>query len=474
MLNAGSDAQIPLVVDLDDTLLRTDMLYECFWKGMGNDPLGTLALCWKFWRRPNRLKLELAAASGCEVATLPVDPDVQRFCQSAHDEGRDVVVASGSTSKLVHAVADRVGGIDLVFASDDRVNLTGREKAALLIERYGEGGFDYIGDSPKDIQVWKAARRCIVARPTKRMLAQISEAELEPQTIGAPWTLKDLFAGFRPRQWIKNVLLVLPVIAAHSIDPLSLLLVALGIVSYSAAASAIYIVNDLTDLDADRLHPTKSKRVFAVGRVPIRVGMLASAALGLFSLLVAALLGWKMLAVIVVYILTTLAYSMRLKRARWVDVTTLGVLYTLRVVAGAAATQVPASGWLIAFIFPLFLTLACVKRLTELARATTDGPIPGRKYQKSDRGDLLNMSILGATASAGVFIAYSYSGTAAILYDSVWMLRLVVVSLVLWLIRMISTGWTGLQAYDPIEFALRDKVGLLIIVVAVATLLVAV
>lgn len=462
--------KVPLVVDLDDTLLRTDLLYECFWKGMGVDPLGTLAIAWKHWRNRARLKIELAALAPTEAETQPVDEDVLALCRQAGAEGREVVLATASTQVLVTPIADHIGGFDTVLTSDAEINLSGQKKADALVARYGQGGFDYIGDSAKDIPVWTAARKCIVARPKASLLPKLRQAGLEPELVGTRWDWIDLWRGIRPRQWIKNILMVLPLIAAHTADIASVLAVILGFISYSAAASSIYLVNDLTDIDADRAHPTKCRRVFAAGRVPIRAGMTASVALGLFSLSVAALLGWAMVAVIAFYIVLTLAYSMRLKRARWVDIATLAGLYTLRVVAGAVAADVPASGWLIGFIFPLFLTLACVKRLTELAKATTDGPIPGRRYSRSDRSDLLNVAILSGIASCAVFVGYSYDDVASALYESAWQLRLVVVPLGLWLTRMIWTGWTGSQAYDPIEFALRDKVGMSIIALAFAIL----
>ncbi|MHA3914015.1 UbiA family prenyltransferase [Halovulum sp. GXIMD14793] len=464
------ESKVPLVVDLDDTLLRTDLLYECFWKGMGSDPLGTLQIVWKNWGDRARLKVDLATLAQSEPTTQPVDEEILAVCHAAAAEGREVVLATASTKVLVEPIAEHIGGFDAVLTSDENTNLSGEEKAAALVERYGESGFDYVGDSLKDIPVWQKARKCLVARPSEALPGKLEEAGLAPEVIGSRWRWIDLWRGLRPRQWIKNILMVLPLIAAHTADVWSILAVVLGFVSYSAAASAIYLVNDLTDIDADRAHPTKCKRIFAAGRVPIRVGMAASVALGLFALTIAALLGWAMFIVIGFYIVLTLAYSMRLKRARWVDIATLAGLYTLRVVAGAVATGVPASGWLIGFIFPLFLTLACVKRLTELAKATTDGPVPGRKYSKSDRGDLLNVAILAGIASCAVFVGYSYSSVAQVLYYSAWQLRLAVLPLALWLTRMIWTGWMGSQAYDPIEFALRDKFGLALIAIAMITL----
>lgn len=463
---------IPLVVDLDDTLLRTDLLYECFWHGMGIAPVRTLGLCLKHWSKPAILKQALAESSGCDIDLVPIDPEIKAECRTAKGAGRQVVLASASTAALVEPIAKRTGLFDEVHASDTQTNLSGNNKAAFLTEKY-PAGFDYIGDSPKDFPVWQAARNAIVARPTKSMTTKLQNAGIEAKAVGQAWQPIDLVRGLRPHQWVKNVLLALPPIAAHSADMGVIFAVIVGIISFSAAASSIYIINDLTDLDADRAHPTKSERVFAAGRVPIRIGMMFSIALGLFSLLLAALLNTTMLVVILVYILTTLTYSMRLKRERWIDVATLASLYTLRVVAGAVAAVVPASGWLIAFIFPVFLTLACVKRLTELAKATTDGPLPGRRYQKSDRGDLLNVSILGALAAVGVFIGYTFSDTAAGLYDNIWVLRLVAIPLALWQVRMIITGWSGAQAYDPIVFALRDKIGLSLLAVSFIALMIA-
>ena len=201
------------------------------------------------------------------------------------------------------------------------------------------------------------------------------------------WAAKSLLKALRPHQWVKNVLLVLPMIAAHDFTLATLGLVLLGMVSFSAGASAIYIVNDLLDLEADRLHPTKCNRPFAAGTVPLGVGMLACIALITGALGVGALLGPAFVVVVALYMLLSLAYSLKLKRMRWVDIATLASLYTMRVVAGAAASQVDASAMMLIFIFPIFITLGCVKRLTELTLATSDERLPGRGYGRPDRGD---------------------------------------------------------------------------------------
>jgi len=231
-------------------------------------------------------------------------------------------------------------------------------------------------------------------------------------------------------------------------------------VAFSAAASSIYIVNDLLDLKADRLHATKHRRPFASGAVPIRIGMIASAVLGLVALGLGAWLGMPFFLVVCTYMLLSLAYSLRLKRMRWIDIAVLATLYTLRVVAGAAAGQVDVSVFMLIFIFPVFITLGCVKRLTELTLAKSDERLPGRGYSRTDRGDLRNIGALGVAGALIIFFLYSLSDQAQVLYPTRWILWLALVPIAMWLVRMLRLGYFGKQDYDPIVFALRDLRGL--------------
>lgn len=460
----------PLVADLDGTLIRTDLLLECFWKGMGTAPIATLRATLRHLADRPTLKEELARIAPPESNGVPMDPDVSALLETARQEGREVALASGSAVGLVRAVAAEHGPFDHVLGTGEGVNLTRANKAAKLVELFGEGGYDYVGDSAADLPAWRSARKVYVARPRQRFLARLRGAGLEPVALGAPWRLRDLLKGIRPHQWLKNTLLLLPLIAAHRLDAAGLWSVLAGFVAFSALASSIYIVNDLTDLEADRQHEQKRHRPFASGAVTIKAGMAASAALGLTGLALGAALGPWMLVVLLVYLVSTLSYSMHLKRVRWVDVTMLAGLYTLRVVAGAVAAGVEASGWLFGFIFPIFLSLGCVKRLTELARARGEGYLPGRRYQPRDRDDLLNVAIVAALGAVSVFVAYSLSDTATELYDKVWALWVVAALLALWLTRMIWTGWTGRQDYDPIIYAITDKAGVALIALSVVLL----
>ena len=295
---------------------------------------------------------------------------------------------------------------------------------------------------------------------------ELSEAkgETRPQN----WNARALLKAIRPHQWVKNILLLLPLLAAHRFDSGSLLLVLLGMVAFSAAASSIYVVNDLVDLEADRLHPKKCKRPFASGTVPLTVGMLTGLVLVSVALGVGAYLGPKFLAITLLYVFVSVAYSMRLKRMRWVDIILLASLYSVRVVAGAAAAGVAVSGAMLFFIFPVFLTLGAVKRLTELTLATNDERLPGRGYGRPDRGKLLNFAVVSMISALVIFFIYSQSAQAMALYPDRWFLWLAILPLAAWLFRMVRLGYYGKQDYDPIVFALSDKRGIGLILITLS------
>ncbi|MDJ0628632.1 MAG: UbiA family prenyltransferase [Rhodobacter sp.] len=450
----------PLALDVDGTFLRTDMLFECFWAGLGKDPLGTLRASLAHFGRPQALKRELADIAGLRTDLLPVNPDLAALAKAAQADGREVVLASASDTPLVESLARHHGLSPRVFASSTDLNLKGAAKAEALVEAFGEGGFDYAGDSVADRSVWERARTAVIVGSHPAIADALRARGTTVSEIPGGWHARDLLRALRPHQWVKNVLLLVPAIASHHFDVTTLMLVVLGILAFSAAASAIYVVNDLLDLEADRLHATKHRRPFASGAVPIRVGMAASLGLGLLALGIGAWLGPGFLGIVALYMILSLAYSLRLKRLRWIDIATLASLYTLRVIAGAMAVDVYVSGYLLVFIFPAFICLGCVKRLIEVTRAEGDARLPGRGYGKPDRGDLLNVACLGAFAAVLIFFLYSFTGQAQALYPTQWLLWVALLPLSVWLTRMIWLGYTGQQDYDPIVFAMRDKLGL--------------
>lgn len=463
----------PLVLDVDGTFLKTDMLLESFWHALGRNPVTCLSVCLTRFPNRARLKKELAAITPLRVDLLPVNPEVAALVSRSVARGRPVVFASGSDETLVERLAQEHGIETRVFASDGETNLTGSRKAAALVAAFGKGGFDYAGDSMVDMPVWDAADNAIIIGDLPQAAVALAKDFSNVEEFGCGWQKRDLLRAMRPHQWVKNILLFLPLVAAHRFDLAGFIIVLLAAIAFCGAASSIYIVNDLLDLEADRRHPTKKNRPFAAGAVPIAVGMVAALALGAFALGLALAISWPMLGILSLYMGLSLAYSLKLKRMRWIDIATLAALYTLRVIAGAVAAQVAATGFLVAFIFPTFITLGCVKRLTELTLATSNERLPGRGYGRKDRGDLLNVAALGTFGALLAFFLYSFTAAAADLYPNIWQLWLALIPITGWMVRMILLGWYGKQDYDPIVFAMRDKYGLALIAVTLTVMLTA-
>ncbi|MEX0968998.1 MAG: UbiA family prenyltransferase [Paracoccaceae bacterium] len=468
------DSSLPLVVDLDGTLLATDTLYECFWAGMGHAPVATLLTVLRHFANPARLKAALVARVQPDIETLPLRQAVLDIITQAQKSGRDVVLASGADQHIVDAVARRLGLTGSHLGSDGATNLTGAAKATALVARFGARGFAYMGDSRADIPVWQAAGAAIVLAPSTALKRNVEALALpDVEFIGAPPAPLALLRAMRPHQWVKNLLLFLPLLAAHQFDLATFGAILLGVASFCAAASSIYIVNDLLDLSADRQHAQKRFRPFASGQAKIAHGMALSCGLGAVSLLAAFALGWGMVGLMLLYMALSLAYSLKLKRLRWLDVFMLATLYTLRVVAGTLAGDLVLSGWLANFIFPVFLALGCVKRLTELAAATPGKPLAGRGYAPEDRADLRNIAIAATVAATVIFGLYTFSDIASVLYTDPWLLRLAVLIIPVWLARMILRGWQGRMNHDPIVFALTDAPGVALLGLGTVLVLVA-
>lgn len=457
----------PLVLDVDGTFLRTDLLYETFWAGLGQAPVETLKATLAHLSHPARLKARLAELTRVRTDLMPVNPEVATAARTAQVEGREVVLASASNEALVTRLARDYGFEGPVFASDAQTNLKGPAKARALVEAYGEEGFDYAGNDAIDREVWAHARRALVVDDENSAVAL--EALGKPVTrIAGGWSPRGVVKALRPHQWVKNVLLLVPLLAAHDFALATIGLVLVGILSFSLAASSIYVVNDLLDLEADRLHVKKRFRPFASGAVPISVGMAAGAGAGAVALLLAAWLSPAFFGIVVLYMVLSLSYSLKLKRMRWIDIAVLAALYTLRVIAGALAAEVYISGYLLVFIFPAFLTLGAVKRLTEVTLAEGDERLPGRGYGKPDRPDLLNVGIIGIAIALLAWLGYSFTEQAQTLYPTTWLIWLCLVPIGWWLIRMLRLGYYGKQDHDPIVYAMKDKRGLGLIMIVLA------
>ena len=450
---------------MDGTLLRTDTLHEAALRFLSGNPLRALLLLRWLAGGKARLKAELAARAPLDAASLPYDREFAAWLGEEKRAGRKLVLCTAADARYAEAVAAETGLFDEVLASDGRVNLSGAAKARALKERFG--AFDYAGDSSADLPVWAEARRMVLVRAragVARRAGGAGEAEkvfAPRRASGAEWR-----AVFRVHQWLKNLLLFAPFFASHRFaEPALLPPLFAGFLAFSLCASAVYIINDLADLESDRLHPRKRARPFASGAVPVRFGAILAPLCLIAAFVLAAPAGPAFIACLAAYIVLTTAYSFALKRVAVVDCLVLACLYTLRIIAGAAAIAVPLSFWLLAFSIFLFLSLAVVKRCAELhalrADGEAEGAVPGRGWRVEDAPLAEAFGVAAGYVSVLIFALYLQSDDVALLYSQPEVLWGSLVPLLFWVSWMWLQTRRGAMDDDPILFAVRDKASLI-------------
>lgn len=468
---SGTDT--PLVIDLDGTLIRTDLLHESTFRLLRGGPHVLLLPLWLASGKAG-LKRRIAERVSLDVTSLPYDETVLEWIRAERAAGRRVVLCTASDEAHAAKVAKHLGLFDEVIASDGRINVSAHRKAALLVDRFGAGGFDYAGNSRDDLPVWAKARRTILVNVPEKVRAQARERfrverEFERPAPGALTWLRVV----RLHQWLKNLLVFLPLAGAHQLFNLALLREAsLAFIAFGFCASSVYILNDLIDLESDRQHPRKRQRPFATGEVSPLAGLALAALLlvGAFSIALAmapAFLGW-----LGAYYGLTLAYTFFLKQRVLVDCLTLGALYTLRIVAGWAAVGLAASFWLLAFSLFLFLSLAFVKRYSELLIVSKSGreDAQGRGYQTGDLSIVQSMGVASGFTAVMLMALYINGDTVLKLYSRPDILWLTIPVLLYWVSRMWMQAHRGNMDDDPVIFAVKDRYSLACGVLFVAAL----
>ncbi len=451
-----------LAVDLDGTLLRGDLSGESLLAYLRGNPLRLLQVL--RWTRVSRahVKRQLAQRVEIDYEALPINEDVLAFIAAERKSGRHTCLATGSDEILVGPLAERLGCFDDVIASNGVVNKTGSDKVAALNATYGAGNYSYAGNSSVDFRVWPHSRQVYVVSASERFTREVQsrfqvEQLFQHHRSGPLVWLRQC----RVYQWLKNLLLFVPLLLGHAYGEVAAIgLNILAFLSFSLCASGIYIINDLVDLPFDRAHPRKRKRPLAHGDMQVLVGVLLVPVLLLSSFSLSLALPAEFQLVLLLYATTTMAYSARLKRIPVIDVVILSSLYTLRVIAGGAALGIPLSGWLLAFSMSLFLSLALMKRYTELRDVDT-GSNSGRGYRASDRKKVLVCGNLVGDASVVVLALYLVSDAVQQYYQNIVALWMICPLILLWICRMWLMAYRGNMHDDPILFAVQDPVSVL-------------
>jgi len=468
----------PLCVDLDGTLVKSDTLVDSLLAMARTRPLRVFRLPGPLLRGKASFKAYMAEQVELDVVHLPYNRKLLTFLAEERARGRALYLATGADAHLARRVAEHLGVFTGVLGSDGATNLTGSRKLDALCSCLGAGEFDYVGNDTPDLPLLEHAAEPLVANPSLRLTRKLKALGIRPARTFEERNglFRSLVKAMRPYQWSKNLLIFLPLLLAHVVSAGRLLTALLAFCCFCLAASAAYFVNDLLDIEADRRHAQKRLRPFASGDLSALTGLSTAGAFLLLALagtrfLPPAFLGWLLL-----YLVSTLAYSLYLKRIELVDVLMLSGLYTVRLLAGSAATHSHISPWLAGFAVFLFFSLAIVKRFAELENLRLSGSPPrnGRGYVVADLDQLRSFGTSSAFAAVVVLAIYISSQDVATLYRRPEMLWLMMPLMILWLCRVWLLASRGNLNEDPLVFALTDRISLLIGAAAVATVVAAI
>ena len=455
---------IPLFVDLDGTVLKSDLLFESVLWLLRHKPW--ILLLVPFWLMQGRARLKFEVANRAQpiIESQPRNPEFEAFLRCEADRGRDIILISASDERLTRLVAAHLGHFVDAIGSDEHTNLKGQNKLLRIRHLCGDGAFAYAGDSAPDLVIWQHAEQRITVNASKNIRAQLAAQEqLGGETLhfDVPKSrIKAFWRALRPHQWIKNSLLFLPLLLSHQADDLSLLFAAcVGFVSFSLCASSVYLLNDMLDLESDRQHVSKHRRPFASGELSLRVGFVTAPLLLFASLVIATALPSVFFFTLAAYWMTTLLYSLYIKSFFLIDAAVLAGLFTLRVVAGSAAIGVITTDWLLAFSLFLFFGLALVKRHAELMNLQKAGKLTsaGRGYHVHHLELIRRLGLVANLSAIGVFALYALAPSTTQLYSQPLILLGVCPPMIYLVLRLWRIARAGALQEDPVRFAMQDR-----------------
>lgn len=478
LISATGDEVPVLFVDLDGTLIRTDLLHEALVQSAVRRPLKTLWLLPRLLEGRAEFKHALARHWTLQVPTLPFRQEILDFIQEQHSRGRTIVLATGSCREWAQCVSSYLKLFDHVLASDEHCNLKGPEKLATIREfcrLHGFTRFGYIGDSRSDLPIWEHASEIYLAANDTRLLKALERMGVPIRVFdGGSSPVAAVFRVLRPHQCAKNTLLFVPLILSHRIGEIDLLFRALtAFISFSLFASGVYVLNDFVDIEFDRRHYRKRNRPFASGELSLVTAIpLSGIVFVLGGVLAYSFLPVSYAAVLVTYLIFTTAYSLVIKRMLIGDVMVLAGLYALRIFAGGIACDIAISDWLLTFSLFIFVSLGFLKRYVELTRMNDTGVsvCAGRGYEAGDMHLVETMGISCGMMSVVVLTLYLQSEQVRFIYRSSRMLWLLCPILMYWLCRAWALARRRRITDDPIAFALTDGTSLVIVAVTLSLL----
>ncbi|QWE10863.1 UbiA family prenyltransferase [Polynucleobacter sp. es-EL-1] len=463
MKNQSLKNSEPIVVDLDGTLIYGDCLHEQLNRAIFFHPLILVSAIWQLLQGKAKFKEFLSKNLSIDVTLLPYNEELIAWLKEKKEEGRTLVLATASNQELARRISDHVGIFDAVHASNDLVNLKGKAKAQLLNQVYGQ--YEYIGNSGADLYVWQdAVKSYYVGKSQKIITALKGQQNFAGQFKARGSEFKSFIRALRPHQWLKNILVFVPVVMAHQLSFYNLCSTFIAFLLFCAIASAGYLINDLSDVDSDRENKHKKKRSFASGAISLPFGWIVIPILLGSSLWVSfTYLPYQFACSVILYFILTILYTKVLKGFPNIDVFTLAFLYILRIQAGGYAVNISLSFWLITFSLFFFISLGMLKRFSELLEFNNfEAVLPGRAYKKNDAAFIESAGIASGYIAIAVLALYIKDLNISNLYQSPQYIWFVCPVMLYWITRVWFLAQRGELHHDPVYFAAKDHVSWLL------------
>ncbi|MDH3221503.1 MAG: UbiA family prenyltransferase [Gammaproteobacteria bacterium] len=467
-------AAFPLVVDLDGTLTPSDTLVESVVRLLKQSPFNLIAMV--FWLTRGRAAFKRFVASRSEFSAeqLPYRKPLLDYLSKEKAAGRQIVLATASHKRVADEVSRHLGLFDDVIATENGINLKGRNKLKAIYDRVGEH-FVYAGDSAADIPIWKSATAAVLVNASAAVSQSVrSTTPIETEFPHTRTNYRTWLRALRVHQWLKNLLIFVPLLTAFSfLDADKLITSTIAFFAFSLVASATYMINDILDIESDRVHPRKRFRPIANAEIPVTSVMLVALILLVAGLGLALFKSPQVFLMVLLYLVVTTGYSWFLKRFALVDVIVLSLLYTLRILVGSVAIEVPMSTWLLAFSLFLFLSLALVKRCSELVTYEKVGSdsASGRGYRVGDLTVLWPLGVGASVSAVVVFGLFINAPETATRYQSPNMLWIGALALFYWLSRLWIKASRGEIHDDPLVYAIRDRGSWVVFLAMVASMI---
>lgn len=467
---------LPLVVDLDGTLISTDILMESMFELLKRNPLYIFLILIWLSRGYAFLKQKVSERTEIDVKSLAYNQDVIDFVLEEKSKGREIVLATASLQEIAIKVADYLGFFDQVIATTPELNLRGNNKRRVLVEKFGDKGFDYIGDAYVDLYIWESSRYAYLVKPPKLLLQRVEKVAPIKKIFPPKRSKFETFLSeIRYKQWLKNILIFVPIILAHNFIVSEYLLLLVGFFAFCLTSSSIYLLNDLIDIPSDRQHPIKRNRPLASGEMHITTGFYLSIIFFVLGFLISILFLHPEFAIVqAIYFVLNWLYSRYLKKEIIVDIVILSILYCLRLIAGAVQAEVEISNWLLTFALFMFLSLATLKRYLELGLLQKSGNSnTHRGYTVEDRQILQLSGVSLGLISSLIFALYTQSAKVAVLYTHPTYLIGIVLVIVLFILRVWILSSRQVENDDPFEIVMKDRVNYVLLIISFIVLLLA-